>query len=126
LTEWVKNIKLTSCPYNKEEAERSGSMEIVMLDGRLPRIANILFFQPEVADGWMEVAEARKKMVSWNNYCPPPKNIIQEYRLLGLCLPWKPGDQEQKIIAQNYQLLGDYFPWDPGGQSCNSIKYRSR
>jgi hypothetical protein len=71
-------------------------MEIVMLDGRLPRIANILFFQPEVVDGWMEVAEARKKMFSWNNYCPPPKNIIQEYRLLGICLPWKPDDQEQK------------------------------
>jgi len=99
LTEWVKNIKLTSCPYNKEEAERSGSMEIVMLDGRLPRMANILFFQPEAVDGWMEVAEARKKMVSWNNYCPPPKNIIQDYR-----------------------LLGDYFPWDPGGQcyECSS------
>ena len=101
-------------------------MEIVMLDGRLPKMANILFFQPEVVDGWMEVAEARKKMVSWNNYCPPPKNIIQEYRLLGICLPWKPGDQEQKIIAQNYRLLGDYFPWDPGGQSCNCTKYRSR
>ena len=102
LTEWVKNIKLSSCPYVKEEPEGSGSMEIVMLDGRLPRMANILFFQPEVVDGWMEVAEARKKMVSWNNYCPPPKNIIQEYRLLGICLSWKPGDQEQKIIAQNY------------------------
>jgi len=86
LTEWVKNIKLTSCPYVKEEPERSGSMEIVMLDGHLPRMVNILFFQPEVVDGWMEVAEARKKMVSWNNYCPPPKNIIQEYRLLGICL----------------------------------------
>jgi len=44
LTEWVKNIKLTSCPYVKEEPERSGSMEIIMLDGRLPRMANILFF----------------------------------------------------------------------------------
>ena len=54
LTEWVKNIKLTSCPYVKEEPERSGSMEIVMLDGRLPRMANILFFQPEVVDGWMD------------------------------------------------------------------------
>ena len=90
-------------------------MEIVMLDGRMLRMANILFFQPEVDDGWIEVVEARKKMVSWNNYCPPPKNIIQEYRLLGICLAWKPGDQEQKIIAQNYRLLGDYFPWDPGG-----------
>ena len=126
LTEWVKNIKMTSCPYVKEEPERSGSMEIVILDGRLPRMANILFFQPEVVDGWMEVAEARKKMISWNNYCPPPKNIIREYQLLGICLPWKPGDQEQKIIAQNYRLLGDYFPWDPGGQSCNCIKYCSR
>ena len=64
LTEWVNNIKLTSCPYVKEEPERSGSMEIVMLDGRLPRMANILFFQPEVVDGWIEVAEARKKMIS--------------------------------------------------------------
>jgi len=97
-------------------------MKIVMLDGRLPRMANILFFQPKVADGWMEVAEARKKMFSWNNYCPPPKNIIQEYRLLGICLLWKPGDQKQKIIAQNYRLLGDYFPWDPGGQNCNYTK----
>ena len=44
LTEWVNNIKLTSCPYVKEEPKRSGSMEIVMLDGRLPRMANILFF----------------------------------------------------------------------------------
>ena len=44
LTEWVKNIKLTSCPYVKEKSERSGSMKIVMLDGRLPRMANILFF----------------------------------------------------------------------------------
>ena len=44
LTEWVKNIKLTSCPYVKEELERSGSIKIVMLDGRLPRMANILFF----------------------------------------------------------------------------------
>ena len=44
LTEWVKNIKLTSCPYVKEEPERSGSMEIVMLDGHLPRMVNILFF----------------------------------------------------------------------------------
>ena len=96
LTEWVKNINLTSCPYNKEEAERSGSMEIVMLDGRMLRMANILFFQPEVDDGWIEVVEARKKMVSWNNYCPPPKNIIQEYRLLGIYLSWKPGDQEKK------------------------------
>ena len=50
LTEWVKDIKLTSCPYVKEEPEKSGSMEIVMLDGRLPRMANILFFQPEVVD----------------------------------------------------------------------------
>ena len=74
-----------------------------MLDGRLPRVANILFFHPEVVDGWMEVAEAGKKMVSWNNYCPPPRNIIKEYR-----------------------LLGDYFPWDPGGQSCKCINYRSR
>ena len=39
LTEWVKNIKLTSCPYVKEEPERSGSMEIVMLDGCLPKMA---------------------------------------------------------------------------------------
>ena len=96
LAEWVKNIKLTSCPYVKEEPERSGSMKIIMLDGRVPRMVNILFFQPEVVDGWMEVAEARKKMVSWNNYCPPPKNIVREYRLFGICLPWKPGDQEQK------------------------------
>jgi len=51
LTEWVKNIKLTSYPYIKEEPERSGSMKIVMLDGRLPKMANILFFQPEVVDG---------------------------------------------------------------------------
>ena len=51
LTEWVKDIKLTSCPYVKEEPERSGSMKIVMLDGRLPKMANILFFQPEVVDG---------------------------------------------------------------------------
>ena len=94
LTEWVKDIKLTSCPYVKEEPKRSGSMEIVMLDGRLSRMANILFFQPEVVDGWIEVAEARKQRFSWNNYCPSPKNIIQEY-----------------------QLLGDYFPWDPGGQT---------
>ena len=58
-------------------------MEIAMLDGRLPRVANILFFHPEVVDGWMEVAEAGKKMVSWNNYCPPPRNITaQNYRLL--------------------------------------------
>ena len=104
LTEWVKNIKLTSCPYVKEEPERSESMEIVMLDGHLPRMVNILFFQPEVVDGWMEVAEAWKKMVSWNNYCPPPRNII----------------------AQNYRLLGDYFSWDPGRQNCNCIKYCSR
>ena len=55
LTEWVNNIKLTSCPYVKEEPERSGSMEIVMLDGRLPMMTNILFFQSEVADGWMDV-----------------------------------------------------------------------
>ena len=89
-------------------------MEIVMLDGCLLKMANILFFQSEVIDGWMEVAEARKKIVFWNNYCPPLKNIIQEYRLLGICLPWKPGDQEPKIIAQDYRLLGDYFPWDPG------------
>ena len=65
-----------------------------MLDGRLSRLANILFFQPEVADGWMEVVEAEKKMVSWNNYCPPPRNIIREYRLLGIYFPWKPDDQE--------------------------------
>ena len=78
-------------------------MKIAMLDGRLPRMANILFFQPEVVDGWMEVAEAGKKMISQNNYCPPPRNIIQEYRLLGV-----------------------YFSWDPGGQSCNCIKYRNR
>ena len=63
----------------------------------------------------MEVTEVGKKMVSWNNYCLPPRNIIQEYRLLGIYFSWKPGDQEQKIIAQNYRLLGDYFPWDPGG-----------
>ena len=44
LTEWVNDIKLISCPYVKEEPERYGSMEIVMLDGRLPRMANILFF----------------------------------------------------------------------------------
>jgi len=44
LTEWVKNIKLSSCPYVKEEPEGSGSMEIVMLDGRLPRVTDILFF----------------------------------------------------------------------------------
>ena len=88
LAEWVKNIKPTSCPYVERESERSGSMEIAMLDGRLPRMANILFFQPEVVDGWMEVAEAGKKMVSRNNYCPHPRNII----------------------AQNYRLLEDYFP----------------
>ena len=62
-------------------------MEITMLDGRLPREANILFFQHEVADEWIEVAEAEKKMVSWKYYCLPPQNI-----------------------AQNYRLLGDYFP----------------
>ena len=75
-------------------------MEIAMLDGRLPRVTNILFFQPEVVDGWMEVVELEKKMVSWNNYCPPPRNII----------------------AQNYRLFGDYFSWDPGGRSykCSS------
>ena len=44
LAEWVKNIKLTSYPYAKEEPERSRSMEIVMLDGRLPRVTDILFF----------------------------------------------------------------------------------
>jgi len=97
-----------------------------MLDGRLPRVANILFFQPEVVNGWMEVPEAGKKMVSWNNYCPPPRSIIQEYRLIVIYFPWKPGDQKQKIIAQNYRLLGDYFPWDPGGQSCKCNKYRGR
>ena len=47
LAEWVKNIKPTSCPYVEREPERSGSMEIAMLDGRLPRMANILFFQPK-------------------------------------------------------------------------------
>ena len=31
LTEWVKNIKLTSCPYVKEEPERSGSMKLLCL-----------------------------------------------------------------------------------------------
>ena len=51
LTEWVKNIKLTSCPYVKEELKRSGSMEIVMLDGRLPKMANILFFPGRWMDG---------------------------------------------------------------------------
>ena len=64
MTEWVKIIKLTSCSYVEEKPERSGSMEIAMLDGRLSRLANILFFQPEVADGWMEVVEVEKKMVS--------------------------------------------------------------
>ena len=63
-------------------------MEIAMLDGRLPRVANILFFQFEVVDGWMKIAEAGNKMVSWNNYCPHPRNII----------------------PQNYRLLEDYFP----------------
>ena len=101
-------------------------MKIVMLDGRLPRVANILFFQPEIANGQMKVAEAGKKMVSWNNYCLLPRNIIQEYWLLGIYFSWKPGDQEQKIIAQNYRLLGDYFPWDPGRQSCNRTKYYGR
>ena len=62
-----------------------------------------------------KMVEAWKKMVSWNNYCPHPRNIIQKYRLLGIYFPWKPGDQEQKIIVQNYRLLVDYFPWDPGG-----------
>ena len=100
MTECVKIIKLTSCSYVEEKPERSGSMEIAMLDGRLPRVTNILFFQPEVVDGWMEVVELGKKMVSWNNYCPPPRNII----------------------AQNYRLFGDYFSWDPGGRSykCSS------
>ncbi|KAG2562097.1 hypothetical protein PVAP13_8KG120905 [Panicum virgatum] len=108
LAEWVKNIQLTSYPYVKEEPKRSRSMEIAMLNGRLPRVANILFFQPKVVDGWMEVAEAGKKMVSWNNYWPPSRNIIQEYRLLGIYFSWKPNDQEQKIIVENYRLLGDY------------------
>ena len=42
----------------------------------------------------------RKKMIFWNNYCPPPRNII----------------------AQNYRLFGDYFLWNPGGRSykCSS------
>ena len=61
MTEWVKNIKLTSCPYIKDEPERSGSMEIAMLDGRLPRVANILFFQFEVVDGWMKIAEGGRE-----------------------------------------------------------------
>ena len=72
-----------------------------------------------------KIAKARQKMISQIIYSLPGR-IIQEYRLLGICLPWKPGDQEKKIIAQNYRLLGDYFHWDPGGQSCNCIKYRSR
>ena len=60
LTEWVKNIKLTSCPYIKEEPERSGSMEIVMFDGHLPRMINILFFQPKVVDGWRLQRQGRR------------------------------------------------------------------
>ena len=43
-----------------------------------------------------------------------PGNIVQEYRLLGVCFPWEPGGQKHINIAQNYQLLGIYFPWDPG------------
>ena len=61
-----------------------------------------------------KIAKARQKMIS-QIIDSLPGRIIQEYRLLGICLPWKLGDQEQKIIAQNYRLLGDYFPWDPGG-----------
>jgi len=51
LTEWVKNTKLTSCLYVKKEPERSGSMEIAIIGGRLQRVANILFFQPGSMDG---------------------------------------------------------------------------
>ena len=31
-----------------------------MLDGRLPRMANILFFQPEVVDGWRLQRQGRR------------------------------------------------------------------
>ena len=72
-----------------------------------------------------KIAKAGQKMISQIIYSLPGR-IIQKYWLLGICLPWKPGDQEKKIIAQNYRLLGDYFHWDPGGQSCNCIKYHSR
>ena len=61
-----------------------------------------------------KIAKAGQKMISQIIYSLPGR-IIQEYWLLGICLPWKPGDQEQKIIAQNYRLLGDFFPWGPGG-----------
>ena len=35
-------------------------MKIAMLDGRLPRMANILFFQPEVVDGWRLQRQGRR------------------------------------------------------------------
>ena len=115
-----KKYKAEFMPILKEEPEGSGSMEIIMLDGSLPWMANILFFQPEVVNGWMEVPEAGKKMVSWNNYCPPPKNIIQEYRLLGIYFSWKPGDQELNNMGQKYWPFGIYFPWDPGRQELHA------
>jgi len=40
-----------------------------------------------------KIAKARQKMISQIIYSLPGR-IIQEYRLLGICLPWKPGDQE--------------------------------
>ena len=68
----------------------------------------------------MEVAEAGKKMVSRNNYFPPSRSIIQEYRLLGIYFSWKPGDQELNNIGQKYRPFGIYFPWDPGRQELHA------
>ena len=42
-----------------------------------------------------KIAKVRQKMISQIIYSLPGR-IIQEYWLLGICLPWKPGDQEKK------------------------------
>jgi hypothetical protein len=59
-------------------------MELTELHGSMVKI---LFLQPlkvEVADERMKIKEAGHQMVSWNNYCLISKNILQDYRLLGI------------------------------------------
>jgi hypothetical protein len=46
--------------------------------------------------------EGRRETISQIIYCPLPKYIIKEPRLLTACFPWEQGDQEQKITMQKY------------------------
>ena len=74
-------------------------MEITIFDGRLPRVANILFFQHEIVNGWMEVERQGRRWFLGIIIAHLPEILSVKFGYLEIIFPVIQVDLSDEILS---------------------------